>query len=96
MSCGFDHFTSRHMRHRVTLTRILTTLRTEWKGVIDDLGTVLLAGLCIAGLVIVASTFDGDLQGSDEIVAAVLGTLSLFAILAGLEVADRVKLRRRR
>jgi hypothetical protein len=96
MSCGSDYFTSRHARSRDALERFVTGLRTEWKGVIDDLGTVLLAGLCLAGLVIAASTFDGDLQGSDEIVGAVLGTLSLFAILAGLEVADRVKLRRRR
>ena len=71
-------------------------LRTAWKGVIDDLGTILLAGLCLAGLIIVASTFDGDLQGSDEIMAAVLGTLSLFGILAGLELADRIKTKRRR
>ena len=58
---------------------------------IDDLGTLLLAGFCLAGLIIVASTFDGDLEGSDEIVAAVLGTLSLFGILAGFELADRIK-----
>ncbi|MGD0635395.1 MAG: hypothetical protein ABSA13_14145 [Beijerinckiaceae bacterium] len=70
-------------------------LKAEWKRLIDDLGTILLAGLCLAGLVIVASTFDGDLEGSDEIVAAILGTLSLFGILAGLELADRIKMKRR-
>jgi hypothetical protein len=71
-------------------------LKAEWKRLIDDLGTLLLAGVCLAGLIIVASTFDGDLEGSDEIVAAILGTLSLFGILAGLELADRIKLKRRR
>ncbi|MDR3462801.1 MAG: hypothetical protein P4L76_10870 [Beijerinckiaceae bacterium] len=70
-------------------------LKAEWKRLIDDLGTILLAGLCLAGLVIVASTFDGDLEGSDEIIAAILGTLSLFGILAGLELADRLKIKRR-
>lgn len=68
-------------------------LRSEWKRLIDDLGTLILAGLCIAGAVIVASTFDGDLQGGNEIVAAILGTLSLFGLLAGLELADRLKMR---
>jgi len=70
-------------------------LKAEWKRLIDDLGTLLLAGLCLAGLVIVASTFDGDLEGSDEVIAAILGTLSLFGILAGLELADRIKIKRR-
>ena len=73
------------------LVRWAAAVKREARGVIDDLGTVLLLGLCLAGAVIVASTFDGDLEGSDEVVAAVLGTLSLFGILAALELADRVK-----
>ena len=70
-------------------------LKAEWKRLIDDLGTIFLAGLCLAGLVIVASTFDGDLEGSDEVIAAILGALSLFGILAGLELADRIRTKRR-
>jgi hypothetical protein len=73
------------------LKRFSFAVKAEIPGVFADLGTVLLAGLCLAGVVIVLSTFDGDLQGSDEVVGASLGTLCLFAILAALELADRIK-----
>jgi len=76
------------------LKRFSFAVKAEVPGVFADLGTLLLAGLCLAGVVIVLSTFDGDLQGSDEVVGAILGTLSLFAILAALELADRIKRKR--
>ena len=73
------------------VARFSFAVRTELPGVFADLGTLLLALICLAGVVIVLSTFDGDLQGSNEIFAAVLGTLSLLAVLAALELADRIK-----
>ncbi len=94
MSIGFDH--TKCSRQTALFTRGVAALKREARGVFDDLGTLLLAGLVLAGLVIVASTFDGDLQGKDEIVAAILGTLSLFAILASLELADRMRSKRGR
>ena len=81
-------------RRRVRTLMRIEGLVGEARRVLADLGTVLLVGLCLAGLVIIASTFDGDLQGRNEIVAAILGTLSLFAILAGIELADRLRGRR--
>ncbi len=78
------------------LWRFSFAIKMELPGVFADLGTVLLAMLCLAGVVIVLSTFDGDLQGSNEIFAAILGTLTLLAILAGLELADRIKGKRYR
>ena len=90
MSIVTDH-ARRCRSSNVSVLRQLSALRIEARGIVDDLGTVLLMGLCLAGVVIVASTFDGDLQGNDEVVAAVLGTLSLFGILAALELADRIK-----
>ena len=90
MSSSMDHARSRCEAPR-GLKRFSFAVKTEFPGVFADLGTVLLAGLCLAGVVIVLSTFDGDLQGSDEVVGAILGTLSLFAILAALELADRIK-----
>ena len=73
------------------VARFSFAVKTELPGVFADLGTVLLIALCLAGVVIVLSTFDGDLQGSNEIFAAVLGTLTLLAVLAALELADRIK-----
>lgn len=86
--------TGRRCHGRGGVTRLIRALRREMPGVFADLGTLLLAGLCLAGVVIVLSTFDGDLKGKDEVVAAILGTLSLFAILAGLELVDRIKRKR--
>src|ERR1700710_407694 len=93
MSICSDHAGSRCKAPR-GLKRLSFAVKTEVPGVFADLGTVLLAGLCLAGVVIVLSTFDGDLQGSDEVVGAILGTLSLFSILAALELADRIKRKR--
>ena len=90
MSSSTDHADPRCKAPR-GLKRFSFAVKKEVPGVFADLGTVLLAGLCLAGVVIVLSTFDGDLQGSDEVVGAILGTLSLFAILAALELADRIK-----
>ncbi len=93
MSIGTDH--GHRGRPAVSGTRRRLSLKAEVLAVFDDLGTVLLGGMVLAGVVIIACTFDGDLQGKDEIVAAVLGTLSLFAILAALELADRLRAKRR-
>ena len=94
MSLSTDHAGSR-CKAPVSLERFSFAVKAEVPGVFADLGTVLLAGLCLAGVVIVLSTFDGDLRGSDEVVGAILGTLSLFGILAALELADRIKRKRK-
>ncbi len=74
-----------------SVARFSFAIKMELPGVFADLGTVLLAALCLAAAVIVLSTFDGDLQGSNEIFAAVLGTLTLLGVLAAVELADRIK-----
>ena len=94
MSFGSDHAAC--ARHGMFLKRLKTMVNLEARGIVNDLGTLFLAGFVLAGLVIVASTFDGDLQGKNEIIAAILGTLSLFAILAALELADRIRVKRNR
>lgn len=80
-----------HCRGAQKVARFSFAIKMELPGVFADLGTVLLAALCLAGVVIVLSTFDGDLQGSNEIFAAILTTLTLLAVLAALELTDRIK-----
>ncbi len=95
MSMSTNHADPRCKGSR-RLAHLSSALKLELPGVFADLGTVLLAIVCLAGVVIVLSTFDGDLQGSNEVFAAVLGTLSLLAVLAALELADRIRGKRPR